>query len=264
VKSKVYFVSNIAGIVSTSLLMAVVVLSYPQTVAAQEDVVRDQSSPGPNTSAIVERYPSGSIQSVKTADQALADVQQQRSSVEAGFADEERACYKKFFVTSCVDAAKEVRRRALVELQQVEIEANAFKRRARVEERDKALADKAPQAAPIVRPVKAPKNNDVAKEKNKTSPAQRSPSDSDKPDGPKRTGQSTSGSDRVAQHNAKLEKLKAEEAAGAQKRAENVAAFEKKARDAEERQREVAAKKAEKERNRAVKTSPTAPVPSDE
>jgi colicin import membrane protein len=239
-------------------MTVVLMLSHSHLVIAEEGAVSRQISSGLISVGIAERYPSGSIQSVDTANRALADVQQQRSHVAAGFAAEERACYPKFFVTRCIDAAKEARRRALAEIQQVEVEANAFKRRARVEERDKALADKAPQAAPIVKPAKEPKKNDAVEKKNQANPVQHS----DKSDQPKRTGQASAASDRAAQHNAKLERLKAEEAAEAQKRAENVAAFEKKARKAEERQREVAARKAEKERKRAAKNSSAAPVPN--
>jgi colicin import membrane protein len=260
VKSKATFMPNIAGVVNATLVMLILMFSYSHIVAAQDAAVREQPSSGSIMSTIVERYPSGSIQSVTTADQALADVQQQRSQVEARFADAERACYSKFFVTSCIDSAKETRRRALIEIQQVEIEANAFKRRARVEERDKALADRASQAAPIATPAKEPKNNDAAPQKRDANPAQHSTQPSKESGEPKRTVQPAASRDRVAQHNAKLEKLKAKEAANAQKRAENVAAFEKKARDAEERQREVAARKAEKERKRAAKTSPAVPV----
>lgn len=235
---------NIAGAVSTTLAMLVFVLSHSQTAAAQDVAAPVQTSSGASSSVIVERYPSGSIQSVMAADQALADVLQQRSQAEARFSDAERACYSKFFVTSCIDAAKEVRRRALVEIQQVEIEANALKRRARVEQRDKALADKAPLIAPIVKPVKEPNDKDAATQKKDSDSAQHS----------------AASRDRVAQHEAKLERLKTEESADAQKRAEKVAAFEKKARDAQEHQRELAARKAEKERNRPAKASSDAPV----
>lgn len=262
-KSKAKFISHQIGIVNTSLVVALVMCSYSKIATAQEGAVPNQPFASSSTSVIVERYPSGSIQSTKTADQALADVRQQRSDVETRFADEERKCYEKFFATTCVDKIKEVRRRALIELQQVEIEANAFNRRARVAERDKALADKRPQVAPIVKPANAPENNEESLQKSGASSAQHGTQPSRKPvDAPTRTGQEAAGPDRVEKHNARLERLKAEEAAGAQKRADNVAAFEKKARDAEERQREVAARKAQKERERAEKTPPAIPAPN--
>lgn len=246
-KSIRYIVEN-ANVV---LIAVALVLAFSQSVSAQ-DVVSSQNSSKLSSTDIVDRYPPGTIQSTSVADQALTDVQKKRDIVEAEFAEETRACYPKFFTTSCMDAAKDKRRSALAKIKRVEIEANAFKRRERVKERDKALAEKTPDPAPIIKqPAKELKTRDTAPGRGDTKNA-RSSDDSGKS---KRTGQSPATSDRVAQHKAKLERLKAEEAAGAQKRAENVADFEKKARDAAERQREVAAKKAEKERERAGKTS---------
>jgi len=237
--------------------VAVAILSFSQLATAQDRGMREQGvSASTLSGGIAERYPSGSIQSVESADRALADVQRERTRIDAEFANEERACYPKFFVTSCVDAAKERRRRALAQIQQVEVEANTFKRRARVEERDKALAEKAPKAAPIIKPPKEPKS---AKPVIKGDQADRK-QPADRIEEQKRAGEGTVTRDRVAQHKAKLERLKEKEAAEVQKRAENVAAFERKAREAEERQREVAARKAEKERERAKKDSAAAPA----
>lgn len=81
----------------------------------------------------------GAIHSVAEADLALVEAAENRLRVAAQFAKDERACYEKFFVTSCLDRAKEQRRNMLSTIRSVEIEANAFKRRARVEERDKKL-----------------------------------------------------------------------------------------------------------------------------
>lgn len=249
---------NRAIFTNAVIALAVFLFASPSAVAAQEDASQQQTSVVWATSMMVERYPSGSIQSVKTADQALADVKQQRALVEAKFAEEERACYPKIFVTSCVNDAKELRRRALVELQQIEVEANAFKRRAKVRDRDRALAEKAPLSAPVVNPgpAKDPKRTELAIPKAAAEPAQPS-ADAEKP---KRASERAPAPSRVEQHNTRLEKLKAEEAADAQKRADNVAAFEKKARDAEKRQQEIAARKAEKERRRAGQAPPASPV----
>jgi len=258
VKTKAGFIPNMPTFLNTSLMAAVLTLSFAQPAAAQGGAVHEQSFSDSTSAGIVERYPPGSIRSVEHADRALTDVQQERARVEAEYTNEERACYPKFFVTSCVDAAKERRRHALAQIQQVEVEANAFKRRARVEERDKALAEKVPKAAPIIKPpkeAKGPKDGEAAVKENQAS-GEQSPIRSD---GPKPASRGTATPDRAAQHNAKLEKLKEREAADTQKRAENVAAFERKAREAEQRQREVAEKKAEKERKRSAKASTAAP-----
>lgn len=254
-KTTVTFIPRMSASLYVSMAIAVLMFSFSQTVAAQDSPVRKQNSSDSNAAGIVDRYPPGSIGSVEVADQALLEVQRERSRAEEKFADDERRCYPKFFVTSCMDAAKEERRHALAQVRQVEVEANAFKRRARVEERDKALAEKASKPAPIIRPPKEPQESVSSAKKNDAASAENAERSGESG----RTGPSAPTTDRAAQHNEKIKKLKEREAADAQKRAENVAAFEKKAREAEERQREVAARKAEKERKRAEKNSQRAP-----
>jgi hypothetical protein len=202
------------------------------------------------------RYPSGSIQSVETAEQALAEIDKERALIEAQFANDERTCYPKFFATSCLDGAKEQRRHALAQLRPVEIEANAFKRRARVADRDKALAEKqAGEQAEALDRAKVQKDRDIAAAKKKEDSAQKLKQSTETNS---KAGGAATG-DRAKEHQARLQRLQAEEAANAKKRAENVAAYEKKVQQAETRQREIAAKKAEKERERKAKESVASP-----
>lgn len=91
---------------------------------------------------LVKRYPAGSIQSIEMADQALEEVSRARADTEALFAEDERACYPKFFATSCLENAKERRRHVLAQLRRIEVEAGGFKRHARVLARDRDLAEK--------------------------------------------------------------------------------------------------------------------------
>ncbi|MES2935104.1 MAG: hypothetical protein V4805_16635 [Pseudomonadota bacterium] len=81
------------------------------------------------------------VASVEQADQILLDVAQNRVKVEALYADQERICDARFFVTRCLDEARGRRREAMSQLRAMEIEANRYKRRANVDGRDKALAD---------------------------------------------------------------------------------------------------------------------------
>ena len=165
--------------------------------------------------------------SVPEADARLADVATRRNAVEAAFADSERICYTRFFATNCIDKAKEQRRTALAGLRAIEIEASHFKRADAVEQRDRALAVQADKdAADAVRRVALPP---------KPVPAA----------APVRPG--AAATPRQAEHDAKIRRQQAQEAADAGKRAANVAAFEKKQLDAAERQRRVAAKQAAKE-----------------
>lgn len=91
---------------------------------------------------LAERHPAGTIASVETAERALAEAAAARADIEAVFTTAKRACYPVFFTTACLDKAAEQRRTALAKLRPVEIEAEIFKRRARVIERDNDLAER--------------------------------------------------------------------------------------------------------------------------
>jgi colicin import membrane protein len=119
----------------SSIIRKTLFLSVAGIVLAQ--VAQAQSM------AVVERYPSGSIRSEERADQALKDIEAERHVVDARFAENERACYGRFFATDCLQKAKDQRRDALTRMRPIEIEANTFKRRARVEAREKEAAERA-------------------------------------------------------------------------------------------------------------------------
>ncbi|MBI1892086.1 MAG: hypothetical protein HYS18_15685 [Burkholderiales bacterium] len=160
-------------------------------------------------SSFAGRYPKGSIVSVEAAERALIEAQKARASENAQFHAEEQACYPKFFTTSCLEATRERHRLGLLQIRQVELEANGFKRRTRVAEREQALKER--QSMP------ADPQSDI--------------------------------NERILRHEAKLKKLEEEETARAAQRNSNVAAYEKKQREAEERQQELARRKREKAGN---------------
>jgi hypothetical protein len=93
-------------------------------------------------SALIARYPSGSIQSEERADQALKDIEVERQALDARFVESERACYARFFVNDCLRKAKDQRRDAMTRMRSIEIEANTFKRRVRAEVHEKAAAER--------------------------------------------------------------------------------------------------------------------------
>jgi colicin import membrane protein len=196
-----------------------------------------------SSTSISARYPARSIQSADMADRALADAASERSAVEARFVDEEHRCYSLFFANTCREAARERRRLALAQIRPVEVEANAFKRHMRVLERDKALADKRAEEEQNLSQRQQAQQKQPEREPSNAQSAKRVDSGRDKIDGTQRR----------AQHEARLGRLEAEEAANAQKRADNISAYEKKVRESEARQREVEARKIEKERERAHK-----------
>lgn len=206
---------------------------------AQDAATAVPASSSPLTpDGLTARYPSGSIQSTDTANRALLDVERQRAMLEQKYAAEQHICYSKFLATSCLDAAKESRRLALARIRKVEVEANSFIRGARVVERDKHLAEK--RATETSNPPNPPKPVTEPPAKQAAQPAAEG---------------AANGEQRVIKHDAKLRRQQRAEQDDAQKRAEDVAAFDKKASDAAVRQRDVAAKKAEKERQAAAKAA---------
>jgi hypothetical protein len=96
---------------------------------------------------IPERYPSGSIRSEELADKALSDLEAERKAIDARYAESERACYDKFFATSCLQKAKDARRDSLAKLRAIEVEAHTFKRRQRADDHERAAAERAAKRA---------------------------------------------------------------------------------------------------------------------
>jgi colicin import membrane protein len=197
------------------------------------------------SSSLVQRY-SGRIGSADVAERALAEVTKERSGIDKRFAAEQHACFDDFFANSCVDKAKERRRQALEELRKVEVEANAFLRQTRANEKDMALEEKRVERERkeverlqelAAEPPKKPKvpTSDTAR------PAAVPKQDAADP--------------RVARHQAKMKQLEEHERAQEQKRAEKVANYERKVKRAEERQRQVEERKKKKEEERAGPSS---------
>jgi hypothetical protein len=174
------------------------------------------------------KYPSGSIQTQESAEQALREVDQQRAGVEQKFATQQHDCYAKFFATKCLDAAKEERRVSLAQIRKVEVDANSYIRAERVVQRDRNLAEKRARGA-----ANPPKPLSEA--------ASKQPGTQGAPHDPKE------GERRIAEHEAKVKTQQQDEAGKAAERAAKVEAYNKKVADAEQRQREVAQKKAEKQ-----------------
>lgn len=166
--------------------------------------------------------------SVAQASQRLEQVQKERAAIEANYAESERACYERFFVNHCLNKVKEGRRVALANQRAIEIEASHFLRQARVDERDRAMAEadaryKEEEARFAAEPPPPPRETTEAP------PPRPAPV-----------------AERIAKHNEKMREVEARERADASKRAANVAAYNKRKAEAEARQREVARRKAEK------------------
>lgn len=179
-----------------------------------------------------------SSHSVEQADATLARVRAERAAHEAEFADAEQLCYTKFFVNNCLDEAKEKRRVALSALRAYEVEAEHFKRQDAVDKRDADLAER----------IRKDEEEQARRVETPPKPHVEQPA----PAAPKAAGPSLE--QRQAEHDAKLKREQAKEAAEAGKRDAKAAAFAQRQAQAERKQAGIAAKeaaKADKDKRRA-------------
>ena len=88
-------------------------------------------------------FPTGSINTLERADDALTAVAARKTLVESEYIDAERACYKRFFANDCIDELKARRRLVDADIGAVQLEASRFKRT----EKDKEARDKQAQKA---------------------------------------------------------------------------------------------------------------------
>lgn len=195
-------------------------------------------------------HSAGSINSPDAADLALQEASHERAGIEQRFLSEEQACFDLFFANACRDKAAERRRVALSAVRKVEVQANAFKRKARVAERDKVLAEKSatqqkeellalPADAALVEAAIPPVEGS----------AQLPPEAAGTP-----VNNGASGA-RISAASTRAKMTKGED------RSSQIAAYERKVREAEEHKREVARRKAEKEAKRRSKQTPVlAPI----
>lgn len=204
--------------------------------------------------ALRERYPADSIQSADAATAALNDVQDARTRIDERYAMEQKACYPKFFTTSCLDKATERRRADLAAIRPIEVEANAYTRKAKVVERDRKLAEKAAQneADAADRAQQGEQRSIIMQDRQQTKERQAVGKEA------QRQKRAEEGARKVEQHAIKEQQRQAQESAKADERAVNVQKYDEKAREAAQRQKEVAQKKADREKDRAAKAAKAA------
>jgi hypothetical protein len=198
------------------------------------------------------RYPLGSIHSVEQADAALAMVVAERSLIAQRHAQQEAACYPRFWVSSCLEQAADARRVALTNARRIEVEAARFKREAKVLEHDKAMAERRQLDAENA-PQRMIKEQDFARVQAEREAAE-AKAVADKQAASAReeeTRQKTA--QHQAQIDAKMKRAAKQQAAKAATRADKEAAFAKKQQDAKARQEELAQRREEHEKKAAEK-----------
>lgn len=220
--------------------------SQPQTAAAPTPSAAARSVEDMRT-----RYPQGSINSVEAAEQAQVDVDSARSILATQFAVAQNACYDRFFTNACINSAKEAQRAGMAVLRPIELEAGAFLRQSRVDKRDKALQELR------IKSEREAQERLILQQENEKEAARKAEERASR-EQQRQTEQAARTrvtDDRVQRHEEKLQRLDAEEAGKAQERARNVAAYEEKQKEAAERQKKVAQKKAEKQAKQAGKAA---------
>jgi len=167
------------------------------------------------------------VTSLEEAEQVLSLVQAERSRITSRYAEQEQACYQRFFVNRCIDEARQQRRDAMQPLDALELEAERFEREQRAEQRERGVQqrraeaqEKAEQAARV------------------EPPPSRKPLLPVEPQGKPRA--------------RKAEAPPMQEQAQARERAENEQAYARKLAAAKARQEAVARRKAEKAQRAAM------------
>lgn len=87
-------------------------------------------------------YAAGSIQTLTMAEQALAETDSAKITLQKWYVQSELACYEKFFVTYCLNGIKLIRRDNNDILQRITVEAKALQRKQHIEELDEKLKEK--------------------------------------------------------------------------------------------------------------------------
>ncbi|MES2901154.1 MAG: hypothetical protein V4723_15600 [Pseudomonadota bacterium] len=184
----------------------------------------------PNVTPVV-----ASTTSLDEAARKLAAVRAERASAEAQFAESERFCSTKFFVNTCLDAAKEKRRSTLAVLRATEVEAELFQRKSAADQRDAEVAK-------AVREFEAEEARQAALPPTPPRVAAEPPPVAPKPAlAARRASRAAKDAQRAAQ--APLE---------AAERAANAAAYEKRRLESIERQKKVEEKKAARAAKKVV------------
>lgn len=181
-----------------------------------------------STEQVATEVPPPASSSNAEAEARLAAVAAERAAIEARYAAREAICYDRFFVNRCLDQAREQQRIALVAQRAIEIEAERYLRRSKVEARERAMA--AAEAAYQQEEAAFAANPPPAKAPQAAPPPRTKP-----------------GASRQARNAERAQDNAPRPQDDAAVRAANVAAFEERKRKADERQQEVARRVAERE-----------------
>ena len=131
-------ISTKAFALFATLLLPIVALAAPEIKSTLPQL--DQA-----ITTLDNTYSPGGIQSATMAEQAIVEVSTTKNALQKWYIQAEQTCAEKFFVTSCLNGIKLVRRDKLSILQRINIEAKAWQRKQRIEQLDQKLLEKKEQ-----------------------------------------------------------------------------------------------------------------------
>jgi colicin import membrane protein len=181
-------------------------------------------------------------------DTQRAAITAERSRLEAGFAQEDAACYQKFAVNNCLDTVNAKRRQAMAQLRQQEISLNDEERKSRGQEQLRRIKEKSsPEKLQEAQARRAKATQDyqsrLADDKNQ------------------QQGRADALANEKAGRDAHAQKLAANQKK-AQARADKQAAAAQEAKAFHEREKEAQARRARHEADQLKRTKPAAkPLP---
>ncbi len=118
----------------------ILVLSAGDVMAQQSKLTLPQLTKA--IASLDQIYAAGAIGSLSMSEQAIVEANAAKNDVQKWYAQAEQTCAENFFVTSCLNDIKLTRRDKLAILQRINVEANAWQRKQRIEELDAKLQEK--------------------------------------------------------------------------------------------------------------------------
>ncbi|MHA6885657.1 hypothetical protein [Ralstonia pseudosolanacearum] len=182
-----------------------------------------------------------------------------RAWAEYRYEQAERACYGTFFVTHCIDKAKDVRRTELHAIRARELALDEAERADRAErrDRDRAVRQAQYEAERPQREASEQKNRgdfEQKQEQQRLNEAQR------QAEAPQRAANAQAHAQKQSDYDARLKAAQAQGAANAAKRAENAKLYQQKQQDAQQRQKELEERREQSKHRNEQNKSNTSPL----
>ena len=128
---------------STVLIAAIVcifIMPTADVMARQSKLTLAQLTKAITT--LDQTYAAGAIDSSIMSEQAIVEASAAKNDVQKWYVQAEQICAENFFVTSCLNDIKLIRRDKLAILQRINVEAKACQRKQRIDELDAKLQEK--------------------------------------------------------------------------------------------------------------------------